>query len=146
MRKPMRIAAFFLVVWGAYSVYGAYRFVAESVRIRAKVVAVESLSGPPKPRQKIPVHVEFPFNNGTVRTETRMPMLGEIKAGDEVPLWVSPTNPQDARLAEVSSLFAAPLTYMVCGLVALIFTCGYSSKSPPTSPPSTSPPAESSST
>jgi len=146
MRKILGFSAFLLFAWGLYSSYGAYRFVAESVRVTGKVIAVETLSGPPKPRQKIPVYVEFALNGGTIRTETRMPMLGSLRVGDDVPLWVSKEDPQDARLAEPSSPFAAPLTYTVCGLVALLLCVFYSSKSPPTSPRSLSPASESSST
>jgi len=146
MAKALKLAALLLALWGAVTTYSAYTFIRDSVRITAKVIAVEELRGPPKPRQKIPLHVEFEVNGMKLRTETRMPMLGVIKEGDSIPLWVDPSNPQRVELADLANVFAAPLTYILFGAVGLFATMLYSSKSPPTSPMSTRPPAESSST
>lgn len=146
MRRLAIFCSLALLLWGCYSTWAAYLFVANAERITGTVVAVEALTGPPKPRQKIPIHVEFDLKGATIRTETRMPLLGAVHQGDQVPLWVNPSDPQDSRLAQPSSLFAAPLTYVVCGLIGAVLSLAYSSKSPPTSPMSTRPPAESSST
>lgn len=146
MGKVIKIATCLLALWGIVTTYQAYAFVQGSARVLGKVIAVEELRGPPKPRQKIPLHVEFELNGAVVRTETRMPMLGVLKQGDAIPLWVDRSNPQRVELADLANLFAAPLTYILFGTMGLLATALYSSKSPPTSPMSTRPPAESSST
>ena len=125
MRGFLVAIALFLSVFGAYKGWEAYSFVSDALRIQGRVYAVETLSGPPKPRQKIPVHVEYELNGRLERGETRMPMLGKLSVGDTVPLWVTPTEPARPVLAQPSALFAGPLTYLSVGLLGLILTLLY---------------------
>lgn len=129
MRGFLVAIALFLSVFGAYKGWEAYHFVDGALRLEGRVYAVEALAGPPKPRQKIPVHVEYELNGRTERGETRMPMLGKLSVGDSVPLWVSPSDPARPVLAQPSSLFAGPLTYLTVGLLGLILTLAYRRRS-----------------
>jgi|694.fasta_scaffold14872_9 hypothetical protein len=125
MRGFLVAIALFLSVFGAFKGWDAYQFVNSAVRIEGRVYAVEPLAGPPKPRQKIPVHVEYELNGRTERGETRMPMLGKLSVGDTVPLWVAPSDPARPVLAQPSAIFAGPLTYLVVGLLGLLLTLMY---------------------
>lgn len=100
----------------------AWRFIASAKQVTGRVYAVESLAGPPKPRQKIPVHVEYELDGRTERGETRMPMLGALKQGDLVPLWLSPSDPSHPVIAQPSTLLAKPITIVVVGLVVAILS------------------------
>ena len=125
MRGFLVAIALFLFVFGAFKGWEAYSFVDAAIRVEGRVYAVEPLPGPPKPRQKIPVHVEYELNGRTERGETRMPMLGKLSVGDRVPLWVSESEPARPVLAQPSAIFAGPLTYFTVGLIGLILTLVY---------------------
>ena len=125
MRGLFVLIALFLSVFGGFKGWEAYSFVSGAIRLEGRVYAVEVLSGPPKPRQKIPVHVEYEINGRVERGETRMPMLGKLSVGDPVPLWVSASDPSRPVLAQPSALFAGPLTYLVVGTLGLVLSMAY---------------------
>lgn len=129
MRGLIVSIALFLSVFGAVQSWEGYRFVSDAMRLQGKVYAVEVLRGSPKPRQKIPVHVEYELNGKVERAEISMPLLGSLAQGDSVPLWVSTTEPERALLAQPSALFAAPLTYLSVGILALVLSLLYRRRS-----------------
>ncbi len=98
-----------------------WQFFHRAVMVEATVVAVEELRGPPKPRQKIPLHVQFTLADATDhRAVTHMPMLQVVAAGDRIRLLVDPTNPQSISLPLWSEVWAGPLTYLVCGALIMV--------------------------
>jgi len=146
MKKILMLAGAVLGCSGAVLTAHHYRFLQTAHRVTGTVIAVEALPGPPKPREKIPLHVEYSIGGSTVRSVAQMPMLGTFAEGSQVPLWIDSQDQQRAMVASLASLFGRPLTYLAGGLVLFLVGLLYSSKSPPTSPMSSSAPAESSST
>lgn len=122
MRKALVFLGIAAVLWGLIWLANAWRFIASAKQVTGRVYAVESLAGPPKPRQKIPVHVEYDIDGRTERGETRMPMLGALKQGDSVPLWIPDTDPAHPVIAQPSTLLAKPITVVIVGLVVAILS------------------------
>lgn len=122
MRRVVILSAVALAFLGAFQLAQACLFIGSAQRVEGTVYAIETLSGPPKPRQKIPVHVTYEFKGKLERAEVRMPMLGSFAMGDRVPLWLSPTDPARPVLAEPSVLLATPLTLLVCGVIGAVLS------------------------
>jgi hypothetical protein len=99
----------------------SYTFVSRAMELSGVVDSVEELKGPPKPRQKVPLHLSYSLPDGTRhRVVTHMPMLQKIEAGDTIRILVDGSNPQDVRLPLWSELWAGPLTYHVGGLLLML--------------------------
>jgi hypothetical protein len=118
MARIVVLVGFLLCLLGVWKGVETQRFSREAIVVEATVDAVEELRGPPKPRQKIPLHVHFQLPNGADhRVVTHMPMLQVVKAGDRIRLLVDPADAQRVSLPLWSELWAQPLTYLVCGLL-----------------------------
>ncbi len=122
MRKALLFVGIAAALWGVILLADAWRFIASAKQVTGRVYAVESLAGPPKPRQKIPVHVEYEIEGRTERGETRMPMLGALKQGDSVPLWIPADDQSHPVIAQPSTLLAKPITAVVVGIVVAILS------------------------
>jgi hypothetical protein len=121
MARIVVLIGVFLCLLGVWRGAETVRFSRAAVLVEARVDAVEELRGPPKPRQKIPLHVSFRLSNGTEhRGVTHMPMLQVVSVGDRIRVLVDPSAPQDIRLSSWSELWAQPLTYLVCGLLIVV--------------------------
>jgi hypothetical protein len=119
--KIISAVGLILVAFGAWRGVESYAFVSRALEISGMVDSVEELKGPPKPRQKVPLHLSYSLPDGTQhRVVTHMPMLQKIERGDTIRILVDRANPQDVRLPLWSELWAAPLTYLVGGML-LIF-------------------------
>jgi hypothetical protein len=119
--KIISVAGLALLVFSVWRGVESYSFVSRAVEVSALVDSVEELKGPPKPRQKVPLHLSYSSPDGAQRrVVTHMPMLQKIDAGDTIRILVDSTNPQDARLPLWSELWAGPLTYLVGGMLLLL--------------------------
>lgn len=98
----------------------SYTFRSRAIELSGRVDSVQELKGPPKPRQKVPLHLSYSLPDGTQRRAvTHMPMLQKIEAGDTIRILVDSSDPQDVRLPLWSELWAAPLTYLIGGLLLI---------------------------
>jgi hypothetical protein len=110
-----------LVAFAVWRGLESYTFVSRALELPGVVDSVEELKGPPKPRQKVPLHLSYALPDGTRhRVVTHMPMLQKIEAGDTIRILVDHSNPQDVRLPLWSELWAGPLTYFVGGMLLLL--------------------------
>ncbi|MEY4701793.1 MAG: hypothetical protein RL326_1980 [Pseudomonadota bacterium] len=110
-----------LIAFGVWRGFESYTFVSRAIELPGVVDSVEELKGPPKPRQKVPLHVSYSLPDGTRhRVVTHMPMLQKIESGDTIRILVDRSNPQDVRLPLWSELWAGPLTYVVGGLLLML--------------------------
>ncbi len=107
-----------LVGLGAWRGLETSLFISRAVQVGATVDSVQELPGPPKPRQKVPLHLSYVTpDGGTHRGVTHMPMLQRIEAGDTIRVLVDPGNPQDVRLPLWSEQWSGPSTYVIGGLL-----------------------------
>lgn len=119
--KIISAAGLALFAFGVWRGVESSRFLERSLELPGVVDSVEELKGPPKPRQKVPLHLSYALPDGTRhRVVTHMPMLQRIEAGDTIRILVDRTNPQDVRLPLWSELWAGPLTYLVGSLLLLL--------------------------
>ena len=109
-----------LCLVGVWQGVVTWHFTQRAITVEATVDAVEELRGPPKPRQKIPLHISFRLPGGSEhRAVAQMPMLQVIAAGDRIRVLVDPQNPQRVVLPLLSEIWARSLTYLVCGALIL---------------------------
>lgn len=120
-------AALFSV--GVYQSWNTYWFLQRAEVVVARVVSIQELRGPPKPRQRTPVNLLYKLSPITETvTEPQiehsamayLPLLQDIKQGDEIRILVDPSEPQVARMSLWSELWARPLTYLVGGLLLVL--------------------------
>ena len=129
MRKVIRVAGVFLIFFGVVDGYRTARFVETSKEVRATVQSVEQLRGPPKPRQKTPVHVEFELQDGKREHGiTNLPFVYAVEVGDSIPILVQAGNPSRIKLNLWSELWASCLTYTVGGILVLVVSATLSHK------------------
>lgn len=122
MRKLIGAVGLGLFLMGSYQTVETVRYLKRSVLVNATVVTVETRSGPPKPSQNTPVHVQFTLEGvGEQRGVTHLPLLHRIKEGEVIRILVDPQNPQGIRLPLLSELWARPVTYILCGILIM---CG----------------------
>jgi hypothetical protein len=106
-----------------------FAFQRRAIAVQATVTGVQELRGPPKPRQRTPLHVSYKLSDGREYSAiTHLPLLQEIKQGDSIRLLVDPTAPERARLPLISELWARPLTYLVGGILLVVVGRVLSSK------------------
>jgi hypothetical protein len=122
VKKLIGAVGLSLFLIGSYQTLETIRYLQRSVLVSATVVSVETRSGPPKPSQNTPVHVQFTLDGvGEQRGVTHLPLLHRIKEGEAIRVLVDPQNPQEIRLPLLSELWARPITYLLCGILIL---CG----------------------
>lgn len=122
MKKLISFVGVGCLLLGFFETTRTISFVSTALTLPAKVVSIETRTGPPKPTQNTPVHVTFTLPAGGERSAiTHMPLLQKVKEGDVIYVLVSPENPQDVRLPLLSELWARPFAFLVAGLVLL---CG----------------------
>jgi hypothetical protein len=115
-----------LCAFGIWHGYLTYDFLERAELKNARVTGVQELRGPPKPRQKTAVHIRYsaqvPDQSETkdLSAITQLPLLQEIKEGDQIRVLVDPRQPSVARLPLWSELWARPLTYFVGGILILV--------------------------
>ncbi|MFN4896622.1 MAG: DUF3592 domain-containing protein [Pseudomonadota bacterium] len=118
MIRIISVVGLALCILGVWQGAMTYSFLQRASEVRGSVTGVQELRGPPKPRQKRSVHVLYRDQAGDeVSAVTHLPMLQEIKTGDEIRLLIDPANPSIARIPLWSELWARPLTYIVGGLL-----------------------------
>lgn len=123
------IAGVALSVAGVWLGIDTASFQRRALLVQATVTGVQELRGPPKPRQRTPLHVTYKLPDGREASAvTHLPFLQEIKSGDSIRLLVDPAAPEQARLPLISELWARPLTYFVGGLLLLVVGRVLSSK------------------
>jgi hypothetical protein len=121
MRKPLLIVGLALVVLGVFDTVKMVSFTSAAVLTKAKVLALEERTGPPKPTQNTPLHVSFTLTDGIQRTAiTRAPLLQKVRQGDEIFVMVNPLNPLEVKLPLPSELWARPLAYLLSGFVTIV--------------------------
>ena len=121
MKKVVSIVGLSLCIAGLWTGASIFNFQKRAVVIIGTVTLVQELQGPPKPRQKTPLHVSYKMSDGSEHSAiTHLPLLQEIRAGDKIRLLVDPQNPRNARSSLASELWALPLTYLVGGLLLMI--------------------------
>ncbi len=120
MARIIGLIGLLLCGLGVWQGVAQWQFLRRAVTVEATVVAIEELRGPPKPRQKIPLHVQFTLPDATDhRAVTHLPMLQVVAAGDHIRVLVDPDNPQDISWPLWSEVWARPLTYLVCGALII---------------------------
>lgn len=120
MNRVISVVGVGLLAAGTFGAFQTYSFQREAVEVQGQVVLVEELRGPPKPRQKTPLHVSYTLNGSQYSTVTHLPLLQVVKPGDTIRLLADPKNPEDARLPLLSELWARPLTYLIGGILMLV--------------------------
>ena len=117
------VSAVGLVLCGVGVWHGSstYAFVRDAQPVIGRVTGVQELRGPPKPRQKTPINILYTTTGGReVSAIAHLPLLQEIRPGDEIRVLVDSTHPEIARLPLWSELWARPLTYLVGGFLMLV--------------------------
>jgi hypothetical protein len=121
MNKIITTVGALLFVFGVWSSLQTIRFTQRAVEVVGNVLVVEELRGPPKPRQKTPLHVSYQLADGRqFNAVAHMPLLQEVKQGDQIRLLVDPAEPASAQLPLWSEMWARPLTYLLGGLLVLL--------------------------
>jgi hypothetical protein len=122
MNKVIPLVALGLFILGVFQSFQTASFQRRAIVVSATVVSVEERKGPPKPRQKTPLHVIYRLDDGREHSAvTHLPMLQEIRQGDSIRLLVDPSRPNAAELPLWSELWARPLTYLIgAGLLWLV--------------------------
>jgi hypothetical protein len=106
---------------GAFEAWQVRDFLAHSHEVEATVTLVEERRGPPKPRQKTPLHVVYRTQAGSEMSAiTHLPMLQQIRVGDSIRLRADSRNPQVVRLPLWSELWARCLTYCMGGVLLVL--------------------------
>lgn len=121
MNKIITTVGLLLFIAGAWSGMETFRFIQRAEAVLGRVLVVEELRGPPKPRQKTPLHVSYQFADGRqFDAVTHMPLLQQVKQGDEIRLLADPTAPDSVRLPLWSEMWARSLTYLIGGLLVML--------------------------
>jgi hypothetical protein len=121
VNKIILIVGLLLSIAGAVSAVQTAQFNQKAVEVVGSVLVVEELRGPPKPRQKTPLHVSYQLSDGQqFSAVTHMPLLQAVKQGDQIRLLVDPADPGTVRLPLWSEMWARPLTYLIGGLLVLL--------------------------
>lgn len=121
--RVISLAGVVLLGLGLWRGADSYTFRSRAIELPGRVDSVQELKGPPKPRQKVPLHVSYSLPDGTQhRAVTHMPMLQKIETGDTIRILVDRSNPQDVRLPLWSEMWAAPLTYLVGGVLLVVMS------------------------
>lgn len=121
MSKVVTAVGIGLCSLGVWQGVSTYAFLQSAGIVQGRVTGVQELRGPPKPRQKTPIHILYRNSNGEeVSAVAHLPMLQEIKQGDEIRVLIDPRHPSDARMPLWSELWARSLTYVIGGLLVLI--------------------------
>jgi hypothetical protein len=121
MYKAISVVGLLLAILGVWQGAETYSFVKAARVTQAKVTAIQELRGPPKPRQRTPIHLSYRTDDGKEYSAiAHLPLLQEIKAGDEIRVLVDPSKPEIAKLPLWSELWARTLAYIVGGLLLLI--------------------------
>jgi hypothetical protein len=129
MRKIIRCVGVLLLSYGLWKGYSMYAFVQSARPVSATVRSIEELKGPPKPRQKTPVHVDFIGKDGSQSSAiTHLPMVYRVEIGDVIPILVDGSETAHVRLNLWSELWAASLTYTIGGALLLIVSVVLSQK------------------
>jgi hypothetical protein len=129
MRKVVTLVGICLLLAGIWNGVSMYRFIHSAQKVSAKVVSIEEHKGPPKPRQKTPVHISFLNNRGEMRSAiTHLPMLYRVESGDQIEVLVEGADSGSVHLNLWSELWARPLTYTVGGLLLMIVSIVLSQK------------------
>jgi hypothetical protein len=116
MRGLLALVAIVLLGLGLYESREVSSFLSRAVTVQGRIVAIETRTGPPKPTQNTPVHVQFSLPDGGTHTAvTHLPLLQKLKDGDSIYLLVDPSSPLDVRLPLLSELWARPLAYLLSG-------------------------------
>ena len=129
MRKIIQGVGVLLLSYGLWNGYSTYAFVQSARTVSATVRSIEEPKGPPKPRQKTPVHVEFVAADGSTSSAiTHLPMVYRVEMGDVIPILVAKNQTAHVRLNLWSELWAASLTYTIGGALLLIVSVVLSQK------------------
>jgi hypothetical protein len=121
MNKIIAVVGVALCATGAWRAVETMQFTKSAVEVSGTVTVVQELPGPPKPRQKTPLHVSYRLSDGReFSAVTHLPLLQSIKQGDQIRLLVDPNRPEVAQLPLWSELWARPLTYSIGGLLVLL--------------------------
>lgn len=121
MRKVVTLAGICLLCAGLWDGVSTYRFINSAEKVSAEVLSIQELKGPPKPRQKTPVHIAFENGLGEKRSAiTHLPMLYRVESGDRIEVLVDRSDAERVYLNLWSELWARPLTYSVGGALLVI--------------------------
>jgi hypothetical protein len=121
MSRVVSLVGAALLSVGAWQGWTTYSFLQRAEVVVARVLSIEEVRGPPKPRQKTPVNLLYKANDGTEQSAVaHLPLLQNIQQGDEIRILVDPQQPQNALMPLWSELWARPLTYLVGGLLLLV--------------------------
>lgn len=121
MYKAISVVGLILVFVGFWQGAETYSFVNDARLIQARVVTIQELRGPPKPRQRTRMHLSYKLDDGKEYSAVaHLPLLQEIKAGDEIRVLVDSSKPELAKLPLWSELWARTLAYVVGGVLLLI--------------------------
>jgi len=121
MSRVVSAVGLVLCAVGVWHWSATYAFVRDAQPVIGRVTGVQELRGPPKPRQKTPINILYTTTDGReVSAIAQMPLLQEIRAGDEIRVLVDAKQPELARLPLWSELWARPLTYLVGGFLMLV--------------------------
>lgn len=123
MRRVLTLFGLLLIAFGGFRGYEMYDFVSHARQVEATVIAVEPLPGPPKPRNRIPLHVRFVTPSGEERLiEVRMPLFMQIKEGEKIPVLVDQRDTQRAKIPLLSELWSGPTAWALAGIGAILLS------------------------
>lgn len=121
MNRVIPLVALALLIVGVFQAFETASFQRKAIVVSATVVSVEERKGPPKPRQRTPLHVSYRLDGGQEQSAvTHLPLLQEIRQGDSIRLLVDPRTPNSVKLPLWSELWARPLTYLIGGCLLLL--------------------------
>jgi len=99
MNRIIPLVAVLLLAIGIVQAFQTVSFSRKAIVVTATVSVVEERTGPPKPRQKTPLHVVYRLNDGQEYSAvTHLPMLQVIRQGDSIRLLVDPNHQSVVRL------------------------------------------------
>ena len=120
MKKLITLVGLVCLVVGIFESSQTLSFLSRALTVQARVVAIQTRTGPPKPTQNTPVHITFSLPSGTEHTAiTHLPLLQKVKEGDTIYVLVNPEDPQVVKLPLLSELWARPFAFTLGGLVLL---------------------------
>jgi hypothetical protein len=121
MSRVVSIVGAGLLSVGLLQGWTTYSFLQHAQVVIARVASIEELRGPPKPRQKTPVNLLYKGKDGLEQSAVaHLPLLQNIRRGDEIRILVDSKEPQVARLPLWSELWARSLTYLVGGSLLIL--------------------------
>jgi len=121
MSRIVSVVGGALCILGVWQGLETYSFISRSEIVKARVTGVQELRGPPKPRQKTPVNLLYTDSSGhEVSAVAHLPLLQELRQGDEIRVLVDPRDQGQARMPLWSELWARPLTYIIGGMLLLL--------------------------